>query len=164
MQYATEESFALGLSCASPCGRVILCSLVVIEPSRHGCIVTANRRRVKAESYLLSSLVRNVPFLTSIEVSPFFLARRTRLLLVFSSFNPPEGGGKVGNLLLVFHFSTVASPELWECGNLAGFARFPRSGGKRGNPGFGFPRFPPLRHFHSSFVHRTVPLRARICR
>jgi hypothetical protein len=56
--------------------------------------------------------------------------------LVFSSFNPREGGGKVGNLLLVFHFSTVSSSELWECGNLAGFARFPRSGGKRGNPAF----------------------------
>ena len=27
----------------------------------------------------------------------------------------------MGNLLLVFHFSTVPSPELWECGNLAGF-------------------------------------------
>src|SRR6202030_3670970 len=61
------------------------------------------------------------------------------------------GGGKVGNLLLVFHFSIrLLPPELWECGNLAFFARFPRNGGKRGNPAFGFPRFPPFRHFHSS--------------
>src|SRR5712691_10370118 len=41
-------------------------------------------------------------------------------------------------------------PELWECGNLAAFARFPRSGGKAGKPDFGFPGFPPRRHFHSS--------------
>src|SRR3954471_4644938 len=30
-----------------------------------------------------------------------------------------DRGGKVGNLLLVFHFSTASSSELWECGNLA---------------------------------------------
>ena len=31
-----------------------------------------------------------------------------------------RGGGKVGNLLLVFHFSIrLLPPELWKCGNLA---------------------------------------------
>src|SRR5580692_90476 len=59
--------------------------------------------------------------------------------------------GKVGNLILVFHFSRRGPPELWECGNLVGLARFPRGGGKSGKPGFGFPLFPPTRHFHSSF-------------
>jgi hypothetical protein len=39
--------------------------------------------------------------------------------------------------------------RLWECGNLALSARFPRDGGKRGKPVFGFPRFPRARHFHS---------------
>ena len=38
---------------------------------------------------------------------------------------------------------------LWECGNLAFFARFPRGGGKRGKAAFAFPRFPRARHFHS---------------
>src|SRR5437879_2164144 len=35
----------------------------------------------------------------------------------------------------------------WECGNPAWLAGFPRDGGKRGKPGFGFPRFPRARHF-----------------
>jgi hypothetical protein len=64
-------------------------------------------------------------------------------------------------------FSTFPPSRRRSCGNVGispVFARFPRSGGKSGNPGFGFPRFPPLRHFHSSFVQPTVPLRARICR
>ena len=60
--------------------------------------------------------------------------------------------GKVGNLILVFDFSRRGPPELWECGNLAGLARFPRGGGKSGKPGFGFPLFPRTRHFHSSFA------------
>jgi len=34
--------------------------------------------------------------------------------------NIRERGGKVGNLLLVFHFSIrLLPPELWKCGNLA---------------------------------------------
>jgi hypothetical protein len=132
----------------------------------------------------VSSLVRNVPFLTSIEMSLFLAtqsaARRQLFLLLDDNysltlraarsarrraerearprpwFTPGgkgiRGGGKVGNLLLVFHFSIrLLPPELWKCGNLAFFARFPRNGGKRGNPAFGFPRFPPFRHFHSSF-------------
>src|SRR5450759_2179491 len=51
-----------------------------------------------------------------------------------------RGCGKVGILVLDFHSSTVLSflfsgflcvteqpPELWKCGNLAAFARFPRN-------------------------------------
>ena len=49
----------------------------------------------------LSSLVRNVPILTSIEVSPF-LRRRSRPFLFDLRI---DGCGKVGNLFLVFHFS-----------------------------------------------------------
>src|SRR5450432_85541 len=77
-----------------------------------------------------------------------------------------RGGGKVGILFLDFHFSTVhisspspgfldsrwKQPGLWECGNLAARARFPRSCGKGGNPAFGFPGFPSLRHFHSALL------------
>src|SRR5260370_20289260 len=75
-----------------------------------------------------------------------------------------RGCGKVGIPTLDFHFSIAhasslsprfvrsmeTQPELWKCGNLAAFARFPRSAGKGGNPVFGFPGFPPLRHFHCS--------------
>src|SRR5712692_7540307 len=52
---------------------------------------------------------------------------------------------------LVLIFQNEQPSELWECGNLAGLARFPRGGGKSGKPAFGFPLFPPPRHFHSSF-------------
>ena len=48
----------------------------------------------------LSNLIRNVPIVTSIEVSPSVVFRRSRQAA-------PRGGGKVGNLLLVFHFSTA---------------------------------------------------------
>jgi hypothetical protein len=58
--------------------------------------------------------------------------------------------GKVGNWFVVFHFPIRRKTERWECGNLARFARFPRDGGKRGKPAFGFPRFPRARHFHGS--------------
>src|SRR6266851_5203948 len=81
--------------------------------------------------------------------------RRRDVVLVFQNeqSSPSRAAcGKVGNLGLVFHFSRRGPPELWECGNLAGLARFPRGGGKSGKPGFGFPLFPPPRHFHSSFV------------
>src|SRR6266436_5915213 len=40
----------------------------------------------------------------------------------------------------------------WECGNPAWLAGFPRDGGKRGKPGFGFPRFPRARHFHGPWA------------
>ena len=39
-----------------------------------------------------------------------------------------------------------SSSELWECGNRGAISK---GGGKRGKPGFGFPRFPPPRHFHN---------------
>src|ERR1700730_1096564 len=64
--------------------------------------------------------------------------------------------GKVGNLGLVFHFSSRGPHPLWECGNLAGFARFPRGGGKSGKPAFGFPLFPRTRHFHSGGLIAVV--------
>jgi hypothetical protein len=57
--------------------------------------------------------------------------------------------GKVGNLILVFHFSIRGDARLWECGNLALLARFPRGGGKRGKAACAFPLFPRHRHFHS---------------
>ena len=77
------------------------------------------------------------------------------LILTFwneSSSSSRVACGKVENLISVFHFSRRDPPELWECGNLAGLARFPRGGGKSGKPAFGFPLFPPPRHFHSSFA------------
>src|SRR5712692_3648985 len=51
-------------------------------------------------------------------------------------------------------------PPLWECGNLALCARFPRGCGKRGKPAFGFPRFPQPRHFHSGLLV-IIPLASR---
>jgi hypothetical protein len=57
-------------------------------------------------------------------------------------------GGKVGNRCLVFHFSRRCTPRRWKCENPAGSAGFSRGGGKRGKPGFGFPRFPRTRHLH----------------
>ena len=68
----------------------------------------------------------------------------------FSSGPPRTVGGKVGNLLSVFHFS-AASSERWECGNLSlPVAGFPRGWGNGGKPAFGFPRFPQSCHFHRS--------------
>ena len=80
---------------------------------------------------------------------------RPRLAFFFFCFEREttnRGGGKVENLLLVFHFSfRPSSPELWKCGNLACLWRdFQGARGKRGKPAFGFPRFPQPRHFHSS--------------
>ncbi len=80
--------------------------------------------------------------------------RRRDLVLIFQNEQPSPSRaarGKVGNLGLVVHFPRRGPPELWECGNLAGLARFPRGGGKSGKPAFGFPLFPRTRHFHSSF-------------
>jgi hypothetical protein len=54
--------------------------------------------------------------------------------------------GKPGFGFPLFH---AAHAGLWECGNLAVWARFPRGGGKRGKAAFAFPRFPWPRHFHS---------------
>ena len=59
-----------------------------------------------------------------------------------------RGGGKVGNLVFVFHFSRAAKAGLWECGNLVVWTRFPRGGGKGGKAAFAFPGFPRTRHFH----------------
>src|SRR5450759_3040963 len=66
-----------------------------------------------------------------------------------------RGCGKVGILVLDFHSSTALSflisgflcvteqpPELWKCGNLAAFARFPRNCGSSGKPAVGFPLDP----------------------
>ena len=66
-----------------------------------------------------------------------------------------RGCGKVGILVLDFHFSTALSflfsgflcvteqpPELWKWGNLAAFARFPRNCGSSGKPAVGFPLDP----------------------
>ena len=50
---------------------------------------------------------------------------------------------------MVSHFSIRGDARLWECGNLAPFARFPRGGGKRGKAACAFPLFPRHRHFHS---------------
>src|SRR5450759_3092202 len=74
-----------------------------------------------------------------------------------------RGCGKVGILVLDFHSSTALSflfsgflcvteqpPELWKCGNLAAFARFPRNCGSSGKPAVGFPLDPWFRHCHSS--------------
>src|ERR1041384_6545363 len=48
-----------------------------------------------------------------------------------------------------FPLSHRREAGLWECGNLALFARFPRGGGKSGKAVFAFPLFPRARHFHS---------------
>src|SRR5271163_4959146 len=95
---------------------------------------------------------------------------------IFSLNNEPEGGskaircrgllsglvsnkkttsGKVGNLLLVFHFPTPRRGG----GNVGIAQRFPRAVGKDGKPGFGFPRFPRARHFHGPpRFHLGAPL------
>src|SRR6266851_3024462 len=74
-------------------------------------------------------------------------------------------GGKVENLPLVFHFSTaliVRAVGMWES---RAFCEIPKECGKRGNPAFGFPRFP-----HSvistalSFPHAARDRRGRISR
>jgi hypothetical protein len=90
----------------------------------------------------------------------WFLRRETG-----SSSRAPRG--KVGNLPWVFHFPIRGEAELWECGNLARWARFPRDGGKRGKAVLAFPRFPRARHFHSSLrafrcgaVVSSAPLQA----
>src|SRR5205814_3110354 len=57
-------------------------------------------------------------------------------------------GWKRRKPFLVFHFSRRRTPGRWKCENPAGSAGFSRGGGKRGKPGFGFPRFPRTRHFH----------------
>ncbi len=50
-----------------------------------------------------------------------------------------------------FPLFQTASPELWECGNLAWLWRdYQEARGKSGKPAFGLPRFPQPRHFHSS--------------
>ena len=62
-----------------------------------------------------------------------------------------RGGGKVGNLLLVFHFSIRRCRR--SCGNveIPPLLRDSQGArGKRGKPAVGFPRFPQPRHFHSS--------------
>jgi hypothetical protein len=79
---------------------------------------------------------------------------------VFFFEKEKEGGGKVENLLLVFHFSirlAAGAVEMWE--SRLSLARFPRGGGKGGKPAFGFPRFPPSRHFHSSLRFSSPCLR-----
>jgi hypothetical protein len=70
-----------------------------------------------------------------------------------------RGGGKVGNLLLVFHFSialVAGAVEMWESrlpfGGISKGAR-----GKSGKPAFGFPRFPQPRHFHSALASSCGP-------
>ena len=68
----------------------------------------------------------------------------------------PAGGGKVGNLFLVFHFSRAVKPKLCECGNRAWLARFPRGGGNGVKPVCGFARFPRTRHLHSSWLGRLL--------
>ena len=81
--------------------------------------------------HALSSLIRNVPGLTSIEVSPFWPSETARVFFLAAA--GCRGGGKVGILLLDFHFSTARPvwilafaflsdqpsppPELWECGS-----------------------------------------------
>jgi hypothetical protein len=53
-------------------------------------------------------------------------------------FREKTASGKVGNLLLVFHFSTLHRGG----GNVEIAWRFPRAVGNEGKPAFGFPRFP----------------------
>ncbi len=72
-----------------------------------------------------------------------FLVFREKTRVIVAS-----GGGKVGNLLLVFHFSMAAKPGGGNVGISRLLARFPRGGGKSGKAAFGFPGFPRARHFH----------------
>jgi hypothetical protein len=65
----------------------------------------------------------------------------------------------MGKWKTCFRFSTFPSRfacavGMWKFRRL--LARFPRGGGKSGKPGFGFPRFPPPRHFHSAFSATTA--------
>jgi len=73
-----------------------------------------------------------------------------------------EVGWESGKPAFGFPLFQAASPELWECGNLAAFWRdFQGARGKSGKPAFGFPRFPQPRHFHSS--SRPFFSRRRFC-
>src|SRR5882724_11041320 len=84
----------------------------------------------------LSALLHQVLLSARREAPPRRAVGEARPVFVFRMRERENARGKVGNLLLVFHFSTASSSELWECGNLAVLARFPRSCGKRGKPVF----------------------------
>ena len=84
---------------------------------------------------------------------------------LWPTFAPPsaslaEPGGRTEARGVVWFFGErESSSALWECGNLAVFARFPRGGGKSGKAGFAFPRFPRARHFHNACLFaRRLPL------
>src|SRR5580692_5170365 len=69
---------------------------------------------VNIPSRLLSSLVRNVPILTSIEVSPFLSPTQSAVFVCSTLIN---GCGKVGNLFLVFplsHSLAAGAVGMWE--------------------------------------------------
>ena len=124
---------------------------------------TAYRLDCHAGGSGLSSLIRNVPGLTSIEVSPFWPSETARVFLPCCRRLP--GRWKGGNPAFgfpLFHrppsldscFCVSFRSAIAAAGAVGMWVRFadPRSRGKRGNPVFGFPRFPPLRHFHSSVL------------
>jgi hypothetical protein len=83
-----------------------------------------------------------------------------RQLLLRRRGAPPRAGAIAPRWGVCFLFSERASlSELWECGNLAAVGRdFQGARGKSGKPVFGFPRFPQPRHFHSSFLLKSIRL------
>jgi hypothetical protein len=92
------------------------------------------------------------------------MLRRSGALAVAKCFSflnlISRGGGKVGNLILVFHFPIRRRRR--NCGNV-GIA--PSFGGiskglveRGGKPAFGFPGFPQPRHFHSSLCRSVFVL------
>src|ERR1700738_4493833 len=80
-------------------------------------------------------------------------------LLSEFGFETKTTSGKVGNLLLVFHFSTPGGAG----GNVGIAKRFPRAVERDGKPAFGFPRFPQpvistgLPEFHYALRRWCIP-------
>src|ERR1035437_5401767 len=78
--------------------------------------------------------------------SPFLVSCSENRQIALVVACPAWESGKPDFGFPLFH---PGHARLWECGNLAPWARFPRGRGKRGKAAFAFPRFPWTRHFHS---------------
>ena len=91
------------------------------------------------------------------------MLRRSGALAVAKCFSflnlRSRGGGKVGNLILVFHFPIRRHRR--SCGNVEispAVGEISKGLVGRGGSAFGFPRFPQSRHFHSSLCRSVFVL------
>src|SRR2546425_10352596 len=97
-------------------------------------------------------------------------AQRTPARLRLLSGREKQGGGKVENLLLVFHFSirlVVGAVEMWE--SRLSLARFPRGSWKEGKACLWLstlstaPAFPQRSGFHRGFRQRANKANFAFC-